>query len=118
MKTTIQICKGICLLTLLAVAGSAQSSKKLSQAEAMAAVVSKTPPEFPVIARQLKIQGVVELEAVIGENGLVEAVNIVSGNPVLTKPAAEAVKKWKFAPQSVDGKPTRATAPVVVSFKL
>ena len=34
----------------------------------------------------------------VTEAGVVEKVNIVSGNPVLTSPASDAVKKWKFAP--------------------
>ena len=69
------------------------------------------------MARQLKIEGAVELEAVVGETGAVEEVNIVSGNPILTKPAVEAVRKWKFAPFLQDGKPIRAGAPVTVVFK-
>ncbi len=43
------------------------------------------------MGRQLKIEGKVELEAVVSENGTVEKVNIVSGNPVLTKPAVESL---------------------------
>jgi periplasmic protein TonB len=105
---------------LLAVfALSAQDGiKKVTLAEANAAVASKTPPEYPAIGRQLKIEGKVELEAVVSENGLVEKVNIVSGNPVLTKAAVEAVKHWKFAPFADGGKPCKAIAPLSISFKL
>jgi protein TonB len=105
---------------LLAVfALSAQDGiKKVTLAEANAAVTSKTAPEYPAIGRQLKIEGRVELEAVVAENGMVEKVNIVSGNPVLTKPAAEAVKHWKFTPFADGGKPCKAIAPLSISFKL
>jgi TonB family protein len=92
--------------------------KKASHAEAESAVMSKVPPEYPAVARQLKIQGVVELEAVVTGSGEVEKVNIVSGNPVLTKPAVEALKKWKFKPFTVDGKVVTAQVPVSISFKL
>lgn len=98
-------------------AGLAQNVVKLSHAEATHAVVSKVAPEYPPIARQLKIEGEVELEAVVTETGQVEAVNIVSGNPVLTRAAADAVKKWKFAPQTIAGKPARAIAPLSFAFK-
>lgn len=84
----------------------------------MSAVTSKVQPAYPPVARQLKIEGVVELEISITEGGQVDNVTIVSGNPVLTKPAADAVKKWKFAPQFQDGKPARAVAPVSLAFKL
>jgi outer membrane biosynthesis protein TonB len=42
----------------------------------------------------------------------------VSGNPVLTQPAADAVKKWKFAPFTSDGKAVKALLPVSMSFKM
>ena len=99
--------------------GFAQDApKKVTKAEGMNAVTAKVPPEYPPIAKQLKIEGPVELEAVVSETGAVEKVNIVSGNPVLTRPAADAVKKWKFAPFTADGKAVKALVPVGLSFKL
>jgi len=92
--------------------------KRVTLPEAMAAITSKVAPEYPPFGRQLKIEGKVELEAVVAENGTVEKVNIVSGNPILTKPASEAVKKWRFAPFMDGGKPYKALAPVTITFKL
>jgi protein TonB len=92
--------------------------KKISKTEALTAATSKVQPDFPPVARQLKIEGTVELEAVVAETGIVEKVNIVSGNPVLTRPAADAVRKWKFQPFTADGKPAKALAPVTFTFKL
>jgi protein TonB len=108
----------ISLGSLALAQGTPDPPKKVPQAEALAAVVTKVAPDYPVIARQLKIQGIVELEAIVTETGVVEKVNIISGNPVLTKPAAEALKKWKFNPFQTDGKPVRAVAQVGLSFKL
>jgi TonB family protein len=111
--------KRILLPLLAAFALSAQDGiKKVTLAEANAAIATKTPPEYPPMGRQLKIEGKVELEAVVTETGAVEKVNIVSGNPVLTKPAAEAVKHWKFTPFADGGKPCKAIAPLSISFKL
>lgn len=93
------------------------SPKKLSQAEAMSAVVTKVAPEYPVIARQLHIAGSVTIEVVIAESGTVENVSAVSGNPVLTKPAMETLKKWKFKPFTADGQPVKAQAQISVEFK-
>jgi hypothetical protein len=67
-----------------------QETKKLTKSEALNAAVAKVPPEYPPLAKQLKVEGSVELEAVISESGTVEKVTIVSGNPVLTRPASEA----------------------------
>ncbi len=118
MKISNWLAAAICVLTMFAFTGSAQTAKKLSRSEATAAILNKVAPEYPQIARQLKIEGVVELEATLAESGHVETVNVVSGNPVLARPAADALKKWKFAPQTLDGKPVRAMAPVSISFKM
>jgi protein TonB len=95
-----------------------ESQKKVGRAEAESAVVLRVQPVYPPIARQLKIEGVVELEAVVNVSGEVEKVNILTGNPVLTKPAVEAVKRWKFKQFITDGKPVGAEVPVTISFKM
>ncbi|MEO8370045.1 MAG: energy transducer TonB [Candidatus Solibacter sp.] len=92
--------------------------KKVTKTEGLNAVTTKVSPEYPAIARQLKIEGAVELEVIVTEAGTVEKVNIVSGNPVLTRPASDAVKKWKFAPFTADGKAVKAAVPVSMSFKM
>ena len=103
-----------CVLALATV-GLCQE-KKLSQAEASSAAITKVEPRYPDLARQLNISGVVELEAIVAESGSVEKVNIVSGNPVLTKVGSEALMMWKFRPALADGKPVRAIAPVTFKF--
>ena len=109
----------LALLPVLAVCALAQGElKKVTQSEAVSAAVSKVQPEYPPIARQLKLQGVAELEMVVAEDGTVEKVNIVSGNPVLTKPSSEALKKWKFKPFVQDGKPVKVTASMSFKFAL
>jgi periplasmic protein TonB len=106
-------------LMVLMLPGFAQESeKKASRSEGESAVLTKIQPEYPAVAKQLKIQGIVELEAVVAGSGEVEKVSILSGSPVLTKPASEAVKKWKFRPFTVDGKAVTARVPVTISFKL
>ncbi len=85
---------------LLGLAGTlaAEDPKHISSEEAMAAIVEKVAPEYPPLAKQLKLTGQVELQATIDEDGGVGDVTTVSGNPVLAKAAADAVKKWKFKP--------------------
>ena len=95
-----------------------EGSRKASKAEADNQALSKVQPEYPAVARQLKIQGTVELEAEVDEAGAVAKVNIVSGNPVLTKPAVEALKKWRFRPFTSDGKAVTTMVPVSIAFKL
>ena len=109
----------VALAALLLGTGFAQDEpKKISKSDGLNAVKTKVPPDYPAIAKQLKIEGAVELEALVSESGVVEKVNIVSGNPVLTRPASDAVKKWKFAPFTSDGKAVKALVPVSMSFKM
>jgi protein TonB len=103
---------------LYTTAAGDESLKKLSKSEAARAALSKASPDYPEMARQLKMQGTVELEAVISEDGSMEDVRIVSGNPVLTKAAAQALRKWKFTPVTEGGKAVKAVAPVELAFKL
>lgn len=122
MSNTILRTKLLCAFALLALAAAApapaQETKKVSQAEAMRAVITRVQPAYPPTARQLRIEGSVELNIVIAETGEVDKVDIVSGNPMLTRPAADALRKWKFSPFTEGGKAVKAAAPVTVSFKL
>ncbi|MBV8729200.1 MAG: energy transducer TonB [Acidobacteriia bacterium] len=92
--------------------------KRVPHATAVQSVTTKIVPDYSPIAKQLKIQGSVELEAVIAEDGSVEKVNIISGNPVLTKPASEALKKWKFKPFLEGDKPIKVVSSFDFDFKL
>jgi TonB family protein len=108
----------IALVLATAALFAQDAPKKVSKLDGLNNATTKVQPEYPPMARQLKIEGQVELEAVVAENGAVEKVNIVSGNPVLTKPAVDAIKKWKFSPFTDGGKVVKAVVPVSMSFKL
>jgi protein TonB len=108
----------VCLALLGAAVWAQDPPRKITRAEAMAAVVTKVQPEYPAIARQLKMQGAVELDVTVAENGDVTKVEILKGNPVLTAPAVQAVKRWKFKPFVEDGKAACVLAPIELDFKL
>jgi protein TonB len=111
------VLRSIVVFSLAVGIGAAEGApKKISMNEAVSAATTKVAPEYPALAKQLKISGAVELSVVIGENGSVESVSPVSGNPVLTKPAAEAVKKWKFKPFVEGGSPVKAEAAMKFNF--
>jgi protein TonB len=105
-----------CLFLLAAVAAAQDAVRQVTQAEALALVVTRVEPEFPAMARQLKIAGAVEIEVVIGENGAVESVKPVNGNPVLTRSASDALKRWKFKPFQHDGAAVKVQTTLKISF--
>jgi len=86
--------------------------------DAMKAATKKTPPDYPPIAKQLKIAGHVQVDVTIDAEGNVETVRVVSGNAMLTQSVITAVKKWKFTPFTQDGAATKALAALDFDFKM
>lgn len=109
---------GIFCLALLA-GGSAMAQEiHVTQAEAVKAAKDKVQPDYPAMAKQLHLEGSVQVQAHITESGTVEEVKPLTGNAVLMNAAVSALKKWKFTPFLSDGKPARAVAEMSFSFKL
>lgn len=102
---------------LCAVAQLSAADKQLTPSESLAAATTKPQPEYPAIAKQLKLEGSVNLKAFVTEEGTVDHVETVSGNPVLAHSAEDALKHWKFSKMTDDGKPVKFVASVVFNFK-
>jgi TonB family protein len=115
--TTYMITAGAALAISAGMA-TAADEVHVSQTEAMHAATSKFEPEYPAIAKQLHLEGSVQVEAHINETGAVESVKPLTGNAVLMNAAVAAVKRWKFAPFTADGKPVRAVADMSFKFSM
>jgi TonB family protein len=96
----------------------ASAEMRIGTDDAMKAATTKTQPDYPPIAKQLKIGGKVEVDVTIGPDGSVENVKILSGNAMLTSAVVSAVKKWKFTPFTQDGAATKAMAMLQFDFKM
>lgn len=81
-------------------------------------LVSRVEPQYPALARQMRVSGVVELVAIVGTDGRIKELRVLSGHPLLTAAAAEAVKHWIYRPTFLDGEAVEVTAPVTVTFKM
>jgi periplasmic protein TonB len=75
-------------------------------------------PNYPPLARQARIQGTVVLHAVIGKDGAIENLTLVSGHPMLAPAAIDAVKQWKYKPYLLNGEPVEVDTEVQVNFTL
>jgi periplasmic protein TonB len=73
-------------------------------------------PEYPVLARQSRLSGVVVIEAVIDEHGDVKGMRVISGHALLIPAALSAVSKRRYEPTILDGEPTPIDLRVEVSF--
>jgi periplasmic protein TonB len=75
-------------------------------------------PEYPLLARQMKVQGEVPLMASIGTDGHVENVQVLGGPAILAGAAQEAVKQWRFKTLYQDGQPVATQIPINVVFTI
>ena len=75
-------------------------------------------PLYPVAAKQQGIQGTVLLNAVIGTDGTVRELRVIDGHQLLAPAAIEAVKRWKYKPYCVKGKPVEVETTITVNFRL
>ncbi|MBI3405991.1 MAG: energy transducer TonB [Acidobacteria bacterium] len=85
--------------------------------QAPQALFTPNPP-YPVLAKQAKLQGDVNLDAVIDPSGNVVEVRLVSGHPILVGPAMEAVRTWRYRPTILNDEPVSVQLIVVVHFRL
>jgi len=102
----------------LALATGLWAEIRVSAADAIKAAVSKPKPEYSPMARQMKIEGDVEIEVHINAAGGVDSAKPISGNPILTSMVTKAVKDWKFTPFTAEGKAVPAVTTLKFSFKL
>jgi periplasmic protein TonB len=75
-------------------------------------------PEYPPLARQAHIQGEVQVDAILDEQGNVIDMKIVSGPPLLYQAALDALKKWKYEPTYLNDQPIAVEMIVKISFQL
>ena len=64
----------------------------------MAKLVHQVIPVYPPMAKAMRISGVVHLVGVIGKEGRVEHLQLMSGHPILAKAAMDAVQQWIYRP--------------------
>jgi len=81
-------------------------------------LISKVDPTYPPLAKQAHIQGTVRFTAIIGKDGRIENLQLVSGHPLLVASAQEAVKQWVYKPTLVNGAPAEVVTLIDVNFAL
>lgn len=79
--------------------------------------LSRVSPVYPTAARANHIQGVVALAIVIGKEGTVKDVQVVSGPPELAPAAVDAVRQWRYRPYQLLGRPVEVQATAQVNFR-
>jgi TonB family protein len=85
---------------------------------AESSVLRRVEPEYPEDARQMRLQGPVVLDVHIRQDGSVQGITLVSGQPLLVQAAKDAVEQWRFKPRSVNGHPAAMETRITLNFRL
>lgn len=92
---------------------------RVSQGVMQGMSVLKVPPHYPPEARQARIQGQIVMAALIGKDGSVQNLRVISSSsPVLEQAAIDAVKQWKYRPYLLNGSAVEVDTQITVNFTL
>lgn len=95
------------------------AAERVTLSPATADMVSRSvDPSYPLLAKQMKVQGSVVLQAIIGSTGNIEDLRVVSGPSILSDAARQAVKQWRFKPYYQAGQAVETEARITVNFTI
>jgi TonB family protein len=103
--------------TTAAVTTNAAEHVQMSE-DTTEAVSRSVEPGYPLLARQMKVEGSVVLLAMIGRDGMVQDLRVLSGPPILATAAREAVRQWHFKPHFEGSDAVETLAKVTVNFTI
>ena len=80
--------------------------------------IQRVAPSYPEAAREKKVQGLVQLEALVGTDGSVLDTRIQKSIPELDQAAIDCVRQWRFKPAQLKGAPVEAWVVIPIRFTL
>jgi len=83
-----------------------------------AMLIHRVEPIYPPLARQIHLDGRVELRAIIGTDGTIQSLQIVSGDPMFLRSALEAVQQWHYKPTILNGQPVEIDTYITVVYTM
>ncbi|HUJ29799.1 MAG TPA: energy transducer TonB [Candidatus Acidoferrum sp.] len=92
--------------------------QKISEGIMEGQLIHRVDPEYPVIARAMRLSGAVQLRAIIGTDGSVKNLEVLSGSTILARAAERAVWQWRYRPTLLSGTPVEVETYITVNFVL
>jgi protein TonB len=89
-------------------------TSQLDQAQ----ILHRVDPVYPELGKRMRVSGTVELRGIIGTDGRIRSLQVLSGHPLLVKAAVDAVSQWIYKPTRLSGQPVEVDAPISVVFRL
>jgi len=100
------------------VAPQATKPVRISEPVEQAMLIHRVEPSYPPLAKQIHLEGTVRLRAIVGRDGMVRDLEVLSGQPLLAKAACEAVLQWRYRPTLLDGEAVEVETYITVVFQL
>ena len=120
LSNALRLTLAVCHIGLLAIYSAFAQGKVLqvSENELRASATLRIEPEYPAVARQIRLTGDVELEVSIDTTGTVDKVTLLRGNTLLAGPSEQAIRKWKFTPFLASGQPVSVVGTIRFVFQI
>ena len=83
-----------------------------------AMLIHRVEPEYPALARQTHREGRVELRAIIGTDGTIQSLQVVSGDSLFLLSAREAVQQWRYRPTYLNGRAVQIDTYITVVYTM
>jgi protein TonB len=116
--TSTNALSGIVNTTAINAQKAPEQTLRISQGVSQGLIIKKVQPAYPPQARQMRLEGKVELQANISRSGSISSIKQLSGDLVLGRAAMDAVRQWKYKPYYLNGEPVEVQTQVTVNFKL
>lgn len=81
-------------------------------------LIRRVDPQYPEIAKAIHLSGTVRLRAIVGTDGRVQNLEVLSGNPILANAAVAAVRQWRYRPTLLSGTAVEVETFITVNFVL
>lgn len=92
---------------------------RVSQGVTQGMVLKRVQPMYPQMAKIARVQGPVVLAAIIGKDGTIQNLHVIStASPLLNQAALDAVKQWRYRPYILNGEPVEVDTQITVNFTL
>jgi TonB family protein len=89
-----------------------------AELERVSSGIANQPDSYPLLAQHARVEGSVVLQALIGADGVIRDLRVLSGPAILASAAQQAVRQWRFKPYLQNGQPVETKAHITVSFTI
>lgn len=91
---------------------------RISSGVIQASLIRKVVPPYPPLAKQARVQGTVQFTAIIGRDGTIQNLQLISGHPLLVSAARDAIRQWVYKPTILNSEAVEVITQIEFTFKL